>query len=32
MAGLGCAFLTIGSVGAFGREMTAGQGFMHWRR
>ncbi|MGH3479017.1 MAG: ABC transporter permease subunit [Nocardioidaceae bacterium] len=28
MAGLGGAFLTIGSVGAFGREMTAGQGFI----
>jgi simple sugar transport system permease protein len=28
MAGLGGAFFTIGSVGAFGREMTAGQGFI----
>jgi simple sugar transport system permease protein len=28
MAGLGGAFLTIGSVGPFGREMTAGQGFI----
>jgi simple sugar transport system permease protein len=28
MAGLGGAFFTLGSVGAFGREMTAGQGFI----
>jgi simple sugar transport system permease protein len=28
VAGLGGAFFTIGSVGAFGREMTAGQGFI----
>ena len=28
MAGLGGAFFTIGSVGAFGEEMTAGQGFI----
>lgn len=28
MAGLGGAFFTLGSVGAFGEEMTAGQGFI----
>ncbi|MFC3689343.1 ABC transporter permease [Aquipuribacter hungaricus] len=28
MAGLGGAFFTVGSVGAFGEEMTAGQGFI----
>ncbi|HSK27944.1 MAG TPA: ABC transporter permease [Jiangellales bacterium] len=28
VAGLGGAFFTLGSVGAFGREMTAGQGFI----
>ena len=28
MVGLGGAFFTIGSVGAFGEEMTAGQGFI----
>jgi ABC-type uncharacterized transport system permease subunit len=28
MAGLGGAFFTLGSVGAFGQEMTAGQGFI----
>jgi general nucleoside transport system permease protein len=28
MAGLGGAFFTLGSVGAFGREMTAGQGYI----
>ncbi len=28
MAGVGGAFFTLGSVGAFGREMTAGQGFI----
>jgi len=28
MAGIGGAFFTLGSVGAFGREMTAGQGFI----
>lgn len=28
MAGVGGAFYTLGSVGAFGREMTAGQGFI----
>ena len=28
VAGLGGAFFTLGSVGAFGREMTAGKGFI----
>ncbi|WP_336920849.1 ABC transporter permease [Aquipuribacter sp. SD81] len=28
VAGLGGAFFTLGSVGAFGQEMTAGQGFI----
>ena len=28
VAGLGGAFFTVGSVGAFGREMTAGNGFI----
>ena len=28
VAGLGGAFFTLGSVGAFGREMTAGNGFI----
>jgi len=28
IAGLGGAYFTLGSVGAFGREMTAGQGFI----
>lgn len=28
VAGLGGAFFTLGSVGAFGREMTAGQGYI----
>ncbi len=28
VAGFGGAFFTLGSVGAFGREMTAGQGFI----
>ena len=28
VAGLGGAYFTLGSVGAFGREMTAGQGFI----
>jgi simple sugar transport system permease protein len=28
VAGLGGAFFTLGSVGAFGKEMTAGKGFI----
>ncbi len=28
VAGLGGAYFTIGSVGAFGKEMTAGRGFI----
>jgi simple sugar transport system permease protein len=28
VAGLGGAFFTLGAVGAFGREMTAGKGFI----